>query len=712
MTTIYPSNIDNSSTLPSAIDGSTSVKAESVNLLRDTVIVIEQTLGVDPQGSSSTIRNRLDELEQVIITLSGGGSAFTASQDLSGTSISQTVIGLQGRSVSNIAPSDGYILTWLASTSKWTPESAPVGFSAGKDLSGTATLQTVIAIQGNAIESGTLGPAQDGYVLAWKNSASQWQPTTSSAVISLSGDVTGTTVGNTVVSLTGAAGLVNIPSTTSLEFGAHATSAQSGLLRIGNINNAVDILKCRNAYNTSDLNVVNTTGSAGTIHLNIGNNQFIETTITGGEVVLNISSGSLSYSSTGMTTGSVSGAFIFDSDASLTSWQFNLNGVDQLGISSGLINVPAGNAIEFGAHSTAAQYSGIMRLGDINSSTQILTCRNGLYDTTFLQIMGSGVGWGIGNYSLATAYITASSTVSLLNSFGSFSYSSAGITTVLNTPGVFTFDSDTSLTSWKYNINGAQVLNMATSGITIGTTTGTNTLTGGLSLTKIIVTSSSRTLDTTTTDCLVFVNYAGACAITLPTPTAGRKLSIKDSSGSAGTNNITISHHSSEHIDGSNTFIINTNYGGIDLISDGTNWFSIQPPGSSPQQIQYLGLPLFAGLMSTTATSSQKSIIGACYFTAAPAGTKVYFECIVQTSSPSTNVNIDLYDVAGISNSSVPTVLSGSVCAYGTDSTLHHFKVEVTPLESVSGPGIIQTELYSDSSLVSVTCYMARIVFQ
>ncbi len=48
-----------------------------------------------------------------------GGGGFTAGGDLSGTSTSQTVIGLQGRIVSSVAPASGQVLAW--SGAAWTP---------------------------------------------------------------------------------------------------------------------------------------------------------------------------------------------------------------------------------------------------------------------------------------------------------------------------------------------------------------------------------------------------------------------------------------------------------------------------------------------------------------------------------------------------------------------------------------------------------------
>src|ERR1039458_1687186 len=66
-------------------------------------------------GSTTTLQN---------LVVSGncvgcGIGNFTAGGDLSGSSTSQTVIGIQGRAVSSTAPSTNQVLTWNGSF--WTP---------------------------------------------------------------------------------------------------------------------------------------------------------------------------------------------------------------------------------------------------------------------------------------------------------------------------------------------------------------------------------------------------------------------------------------------------------------------------------------------------------------------------------------------------------------------------------------------------------------
>ena len=77
-------------------------------------------------------------------------------------------------------------------------------------------------------------------------------------------------------------------------------------------------------------------------------------------------------------------------------------------------------------------------------------------------------------------------------------------------------------------------------------------------------------------DRLIGVNRAGAVTVTLPTAQlrAGRTYTVKDESGAAATNNITVATEGSETIDGSATYTISEDYGSIAYYSDGSNWFT------------------------------------------------------------------------------------------------------------------------------------------
>ena len=53
----------------------------------------------------------------------------------------------------------------------------------------------------------------------------------------------------------------------------------------------------------------------------------------------------------------------------------------------------------------------------------------------------------------------------------------------------------------------------------------------------------------------------------------GNVIIVKDESGGAATNNITVDTEGAETIDGAASQVINANYGVLRLYSNGTNWF-------------------------------------------------------------------------------------------------------------------------------------------
>ena len=90
------------------------------------------------------------------------------------------------------------------------------------------------------------------------------------------------------------------------------------------------------------------------------------------------------------------------------------------------------------------------------------------------------------------------------------------------------------------------------------------------------VTGASHTV--AKTDYIIWCTYTATGTVTVTLPTAqvqaGRSLYIVDKSD-ASANNITIATEGSETVDGSATGTINTQYGHLHLVSDGTNWYSL-----------------------------------------------------------------------------------------------------------------------------------------
>lgn len=67
-----------------------------------------------------------------------------------------------------------------------------------------------------------------------------------------------------------------------------------------------------------------------------------------------------------------------------------------------------------------------------------------------------------------------------------------------------------------------------------------------------------------------------ARTVTLPTAVGrvGKAFVVKDESGLAGTNAITVDGSGSETVDGSSSVSISANYGSVRLMSDGSNWLT------------------------------------------------------------------------------------------------------------------------------------------
>lgn len=74
--TLYPTQLDNNSSLPAFVDLKTPVRAEEGNRLRESILAIQGELGTDPSGIYTTVRARLDALEA-----GGGGGAVSVSED-------------------------------------------------------------------------------------------------------------------------------------------------------------------------------------------------------------------------------------------------------------------------------------------------------------------------------------------------------------------------------------------------------------------------------------------------------------------------------------------------------------------------------------------------------------------------------------------------------------------------------------------------------
>jgi hypothetical protein len=191
---LYPAQIDNSTSLPQVIDNSTPVSADAVNALRSATIAIETTLGTTPNGVYSSVGARLNILENIIAQT----PIINIAGDIGGTNTNPLVIGLQGRPISTVAPVPGQLLYWNGLA--WGPITTSAVISFSGDLSGTTISQTVIGLNGQIIS----GSPTAGQFLIENSGATSPTWTTISGDISSSVDI----VGNfTVTGLQG----INLP---------------------------------------------------------------------------------------------------------------------------------------------------------------------------------------------------------------------------------------------------------------------------------------------------------------------------------------------------------------------------------------------------------------------------------------------------------------------------------------------------------------------
>lgn len=277
--------------------------------------------------------------------------------------------------------------------------------------------------------------------------------------------------------------------------------------------------------------------------------------------ILPIANGGTNNSST-YTAGSI----IFSNGTSLTQDNANFFWNDansSIGIGT---NVPASNAFIDGVNTTLA-------------AKRIQLTGYGLTST---------VGYG-GRFARGTsgtpAAVQSGDILNFLSGqgYGTSQFPSAS-TGVFNVIAGETFTNASNLTYATVNatpagsVTSAEAFRVATTGTTLGPQSGStaiHSINGGLNRTTKTITAN-YTVDTTTTDDIIYCNAAGAVSVTLPAPALGRSLTIKDISGNATTNNITIARHAAENIEGvAASYLIQVSYGTVILGADGTNWWII-----------------------------------------------------------------------------------------------------------------------------------------
>lgn len=269
-------------------------------------------------------------------------------------------------------------------------------------------------------------------------------------------------------------------------------------------------------------------------------------------------------------TGGTNNAFISDNEAFTGNWFINSTSTNssRFGGSVGIGSSLAGNEIlRIGRPSTITSAIGYGIFSDPSwTSSQ---------STEGFAVVAQNRGDATFNAARATAiYIPANNFTA-----GAAVTRVMGLRVLAQTQGstgnASICDNESFTGNWFINSTSTNA-SLISGSVTLGASAGTavHQLNGGVRHTVRSITGAT-TLDTTTTDYIVLANSTSAAfTVTLPAVTSGRKIIIKDSGGSAQTNNITVSPASGT-IDGAASFVINNNYQSIDLVSDGTNWFVV-----------------------------------------------------------------------------------------------------------------------------------------
>ena len=138
-------------------------------------------------------------------------------------------------------------------------------------------------------------------------------------------------------------------------------------------------------------------------------------------------------------------------------------------------------------------------------------------------------------------------------------------------------------TSAVTNVNGANLILEGGKPKVAGTGAGGNIqIISGIQLQNVSIADgyysvdSSSTIGTGWSDCVIFTNStSGISYVTLPMPSSGRIVWIKDKNGQAATHNVVILPHVAETIDGAANYTLTYAWSSVQLCSDGTNWFVI-----------------------------------------------------------------------------------------------------------------------------------------
>ena len=248
------------------------------------------------------------------------------------------------------------------------------------------------------------------------------------------------------------------------------------------------------------------------------------------------------------------------------------------------------------------------------SGTTTIIVRNSIFGAAALSCAGSTVNVSFYESNVIFDSFTSSGSAAASSSFLCYNcqYSNAFSTTIAQSAFVLLFE-NCDMQTLTMSTNGGKIIGGKLQGLTsnAGVTANLDNVTfdassnpaiagaGVVTFSNLGFVNTGNTITTTTqnvnvtnrgaqrtispagdytvlgSDEVVFATSSAARAIALnASPSTGQTVTIKDLTGTAGTNNITITP-AAGNIDGSGTYVITANYGSVTLVYSGSQWFVI-----------------------------------------------------------------------------------------------------------------------------------------
>ena len=455
------------------------------------------------------------------------------------------------------------------------------------DVTGTQSATAIAAatVTGKVLTGLTTGTntvilATDTILVALEKLQAQTSASVAAAITALTGDVSATGPGSvaaTVNSVGGKSAAAIAQSVTDTQNATNANTASTIVKRDASGNFAAGTISAAlNGNATTATNATTAVNFTGSLTGDITGTQAatVVSKIQGVTVVGTTGTGNVVFSISPTLTGTLSAAIAnFSGAVGIT-----LSSLDALVINStSFIFDSVNNALGIGTQPGTNTF-----IDAVNSSGASKT----------LQLTGYGTGSTVGTrgrFARGTSSLpTAAQLGDIINFWSARGYGAsqfaAASTGAINAIAGENFTNTSNMTYLSFlttptgSVTSAEAMRVASTGITLGpqsASTAVHQINGGVQQTVRVVTAGF-TIDTTTSDFIIMCNHSAPITITLPTPVLGRIIKIKDISGLANTNNITIARHATESIEGlAASKILQTNFGAWTFTNDGTNWWMV-----------------------------------------------------------------------------------------------------------------------------------------